>query len=159
MAFESTNKYRGDFYDVRRTLENDDPLDNCLPAVNPMNVYAIRSLLAKVTLGSTAGMAERDWHSVAMRHHEKAIGVNGPKAVAGREDALHPVVVNQITKRQEPLVLQQMNDRLALMQEITVGLCTRSDDEIELIRLLQRRGISNEDRYTDEDDDEEYHVG
>jgi hypothetical protein len=155
---EQINTFKGDFYTQRMRLENSDALDNRVPSVNPMNLWALKSLDAKVTLGATAGMAERDWHSVAMRHHEKALSVNGPKAVAGREDSLHPVIVNQTTKRQEPLVLAQMNDRLALMQEITVGLCTRSDNEIELIRLLQRRGITNENRYTD-DDDEEYHVG
>lgn len=155
---EQINTFKGDFYTQRMRLENSDALDNRVPSVNPMNLWALKSLDAKVTLGATAGMAERDWHSVAMRHHERALHVNGPKAVAGREDSLHPIIVNQTTKRQEPLVLAQMNDRLALMQEITVGLCTRSDDEIELIRLLQRRGITNENRYTD-DDDEEYHVG
>lgn len=159
MGFNDQNTYRGDFYDVRRALANEDRLDNRLPDENPMNTYALRGLAAKVTLGATAGMAERDWHSLASRHHERQISVNGPKAVAGREDAIHPIVVNQTTKRTEPMVLQQMNDRLALLQEITVGLCVRSDDELELIRLLQSRGISNEDRYTDEDDGEEYHLG
>ena len=47
-------------------------------------------------------------------------------------------------------MLQHMNDRLACHQEITIGVIEREDNEIELINLLRERGLTNEDRYTDE---------
>lgn len=141
--------FGGDFYHQRMGLRNHDEQDNSRRETTNGN-YLLKVLARAVTLGSTAGMGERDIHAGAMRNHGKAIDLLGPKAVAGREDATARVLINSTTAAQEPIVLQHMNDRLACHQEITIGVIEREDNEIELINLLRERGLTNEDRYTDE---------
>lgn len=144
------NIFDSQFYIHRRGLRNPDDRDNSRRETTNGN-YLLRLLERAVTLGNSMG--ERDVHAGAMRNHAKQIDLNGPKAVAGREEAVHPVLLNSTTGKTEPAVLAQMNDRLACMQEITVGLCQREDNELELIALLQSRGLTNEGRYLEDDDD------
>lgn len=144
-------QFDGDFYAQRAMLTNEDVQDNSRRETTQGN-YLLKMLERLVTLGSTAGMGERDIHAGAMRGHAKQIDQLGPKAVAGREDALYPILLNNRTGRQEPRVLQHINDRLACHQEVTVGLITREPDEIELIAMLQARGLTQERRYLDGED-------
>lgn len=140
-----------EFYQQRLGLKNTDERDNSRRETTNGN-YLLKMIERTVTLGSAQGMGERDIHAMAMRGHAKQVDHLGPKATAGREEAVHPVLLNSTTNRSEPLVLAHMNDRLACHQEVTVGLVTRDKNEIELIYLLKARGLAQEDRYTDEDD-------
>ena len=133
------NTFGDDFYIQRRAFHNEDEQDNSKRETTRGN-YLETMLDRLVTTGTVAG--ERDSHAGAMRHHSKAVDHFGPGAVAGREQSLHPELLNRTTGRQEPRVLAHMNDRLACMQEITVGLVSREENEIELIRLLEERGLT-----------------
>lgn len=151
MSDDRINRFTGPFYEARRPLMVGDLLDE---GVRPTtrNNYLLKVLERKVTLGHAESAF--DVHVSAERHHRRQVDQDGPKAVAGRPDALHPILLNRTTGRQEPKVMQHMNDRLACRQEITSGLCIRTDDEIELVKLLQERGLIRSN-----DDDEEELIG
>jgi hypothetical protein len=155
MNTDGINRFDDSFYVERRQIVNADRLDNRLPDVNPMNSHALRVLDAKVTLGHSQGMAERDWHMLAMKHHERQLDLDGPRALAGREEALHPVIVNAASGKTEARVIQLMNDRLALAQEIGTSLVTRTQNEIDLYKTLEQRGVLWGSPPDDEDDDDE----
>lgn len=132
------NTFDDDFYTQRRAFHNEDERDNSKRETTHGN-YLEKMLERLVTTAGVQG--DRDIHAAAWRHHGKAVDHYGPKAVAGREDALHPELLNRTTGRQEPRVLAHMNDRLACLQELTVGLVSREKNEIELIKILEERGL------------------
>lgn len=144
---DRTNTFDGDFYIQRRVFKNDDPLDSDSFNPTPRSDYLLKRIVNRVTFGTPAEMPA---HVAAMHRKEKMIDLYGPEAEAGRASAFQAIPVNGKRKYAEPLILNVMNDRLALMQEMTVGLVARTDYEIELLTSLQQKGYL---RPADEDGD------
>lgn len=134
---DRTNTFSEDFYIQRRAFTNTDPKDSDSFNPTPRSDYLLKSIVNRVTFGTPAEMPV---HVVAMHRKEKMIDLYGPEALAGRAQAFQAIPVNGKRRLAEPLILNLMNDRLALMQEMTTGLVTRTDSEIELLTELHTKG-------------------
>ncbi len=153
---ERINHFKGDYYIQRQAFTPNDPKDD--PMVfnpTPASDYLLKQILSRTTFGVPM---EQPIHAASMNRKSKMVDHFGHEALAGRASAIQPVPVNGTTKRTEPLILNLMNDRLCLMQEMTTGLCVRYDEEISLLKALYDSGAFGP---TDKglDDEEEYDVG
>jgi hypothetical protein len=149
---DRTNTFRGAFYDTRKTLLNGDLLDNDLFNPTPKSDYFLRQITNRVTFGIPS---VQPVHAAAMHRKSKMIDHYGPEALAGRPAAFQPVAVNGVTRRVEPLIINILNDRIALMQELTTSLCVRSAEEIQLLKDLYDAGYLKSNGMNEEDDGEE----
>jgi hypothetical protein len=134
---DRTNTFNEDFYIQRRVFANDDPKDSDLCKHTPLSDYLLKRIVTRVTFGSPA---EMPIHAASMHRKEKLIDLYGPEALAGRPAAFQPIPVNGTHRIAEPLILNVLNDRIALMQEMTTGLVTRTPSEIELLTELHNKG-------------------
>ena len=132
-----TNTFHEDFYIQRRVFNNEDVKDSDLFTPTPLSDYILKTLVNRVSFGTPA---EIPVHVVAMHRKEKMIDLYGPEALAGRESAFQPIPVNGTRRIAEPLILNVMNDRLTLLQEMTIGLVGRTAYETELLTGLHQKG-------------------
>ena len=151
---EGINHFKGDYYIQRQAFTPDDPKDDPM-VLNPTTVgnYLLRQIETRTTFGIPM---EQPIHAAAMNRKSKMVDHFGHEALAGRASAIQPVPVNGTKKRYEPLILNLMNDRLCLMQEMTIGLCVRYDEEIALLKALYAAGAFGP---REDDEGEEYEVG
>lgn len=139
MADDGSSHYSDEFYTVRRMLQNNDVADNAR-GNSPVGDERLHLIQEYVSLVPPT-MGDRDIHSGAERRAWAAFRIYGPKALAGDKDALDGTVVNGTTEAVEPRIVAVMRDRMALLQEMTVGLNEYTDDEQEVFQRLRERGI------------------
>ena len=132
-----TNTFNEDFYIQRRVFKNEDVKDSDLFTPTPLSDYLLKRLVNRVSFGTPAEMPV---HVAAMHRKEKMIDLYGPEALAGRASAFQAIPVNGTHRIAEPLILNVMNDRIALLQEMTTGLVARTAYEIELLTGLHQKG-------------------
>lgn len=146
---EQINHFKGDYYIQRRAFTNDDPKDSEFNPT-PYSDYLLKQIVTRTTFGIPM---EQPIHAASMNQKAKLIDHYGHEAMAGRPTAFTPIPVNGKKRKTEPLLMNLMNDRLALHQELTTGLCVREDSEIALLKGLYDAGYFGP---PDTDDEEEY---
>lgn len=153
MADDGSSHYQDEFYPVRKSLHNEDVADNARGR-SPLGEELLERLAEWVTLDPPA-MGVRDIHSLGDRRAWAAFRVYGPKALAGDDDALQPIIVNNTVGAQEPRIVAIMRDRMACLQEITTGLNEYEEDEQEVFQRLRERGVLPSLDAEDWDDEED----
>tara|TARA_R110000868_G_scaffold111065_2_gene300217 strand:+ start:733 stop:1197 length:465 start_codon:yes stop_codon:yes gene_type:complete len=149
---DRTNTFRGTFYEDRKPLLNGDLLDNSEVTPTHRSDYLLRQIAGRVSFGQNGVQPS---HAGAMHRKSKLIDLYGPEALAGRHSAFQPILVNGVTNSAEPLIINVLNDRIALMQELTTSICVRSEDEVELLRGLLERGYLRPSGSDNDDEDGE----